>query len=88
MELRWVNRTDDAFWIAQRPTGDDLLCNIKTQDRRPIEEQGPLDGDDDQEATRVAATFASASQTAQIERAPTPPTHSPLRARTDRRAHV
>ena len=39
VELRWVNRADDAFWIAQRPAGDDLLCNIKTQDRRPIEEQ-------------------------------------------------
>ena len=82
VELRWVNREDDAFWIAQRPVGDDLLCNVKTQDRRPIEEQGPLDGDDDQEATRIAATFASASRTTQIERAPTPPTHSPLRART------
>ena len=33
VELRWVNREDDAFWITQRPAGDDLLCNIKTQDR-------------------------------------------------------
>ena len=91
VELRWVNRTDDAFWIAQRPAGDDLLCNIKTQDRRSIDDQGPLDGEDDQEATQTAANFASASRTIQEERVPTPPTHSPLRCyglpdRTVRRA--
>ena len=82
VELRWVSREDDAFWIAQRLAGDNLLCNIKTQDRRPIEEQGPLDRDDTQETTQAMATFASASRMVQIERIPTPPTHSPLRART------
>ena len=62
VELRWVSREDDAFWIAQRPAGDDLLCNINTQDRRLVEEQGPLDRDDPTETERTIATFASASR--------------------------
>ena len=49
VELRWVTWEDDAFWIAQRPARDNLLCNIKVQDRRPVEQQGPLDGEDPEE---------------------------------------
>ena len=70
------------FWTAQRPAGDDLFCNIKTQDRRPIAEQGPQDREDPEETEQTSATFASTSQTVQEERAPTPPTHLSLRART------
>ena len=47
-----------------------------------MEEQGPLDGDDAQEITQTMATLASSSRTTQVERVSTPPTHSPLRART------
>ena len=76
MELRWVIREDDAFWIAQRPARDDLICNIQVQDRRPINKQGPIDEEEPTMVKGSSTTFMAA------ERVPTPPTHSPLRART------
>ena len=83
VELWWVTRENNAFWIAQRPAGDDLLCNVHTQDRRPLEEQGPIDGEDPTEEEATTTTFAAASRQVTVgeERIPTP-FHSPLRART------
>ena len=46
VELQWVIREDDTFWIAQHPAGDDLLCNIHIQDQHPVDEQGPEDNED------------------------------------------
>ena len=72
VELQWVTREDDVFWIAQRPAGDDLLCNIRIQDRQLVEEQGPIDREDSTEVEATTKTFATVSRqvTVEDERAP------------------
>ena len=61
VELWWVTREDNTFWIAQQPAGDDLLCNIRIQDRRPVDKQGPEDDEDPEvvEARREALATAA-----------------------------
>ncbi|KAF8256592.1 hypothetical protein EI94DRAFT_1821722 [Lactarius quietus] len=77
VELRWSNTNN--YFKATRPAADDLHINIPLTDARPIDQQGPIDGqqDDtlDSEPPRTefqlrSVTPAVSSHTS--ERSPTP----------------
>ncbi|KAF8259166.1 hypothetical protein EI94DRAFT_1813809 [Lactarius quietus] len=77
VELRWSNT--NSYFEATRPAADDLNINIPLVDARPIDQQGPIDGQEaenlDTEPPRTefqlrTETQAASSQTS--ERSPTP----------------
>lgn len=77
VELRW-NRTQEYFEAA-RPAGDDLNCNILLTEARPIEGQGRIDGEPEEEALSEPLspelqhrTPARSDTSHTSERAPTP----------------
>ena len=45
VELRWSNTNN--YFEATRPAADDLHINIPLVDARPIDQQGPIDGQEE-----------------------------------------
>ncbi|KAF8261854.1 hypothetical protein EI94DRAFT_1809664 [Lactarius quietus] len=76
VELRWSNTNN--YFEATRPAADDLHINVPLVDARPIDQQGPIDGQEDNldsEPPRTefqlrSETVAASSHTS--ERSPTP----------------